>query len=92
MLHREPIKVVREAKRTSKQKQETKAAKRGGWQFELLPEAEPVLRDLELAEKDFEAVRFRRFSEEEKRVYQGLTEKVHGSVKDILRDRIAGEN
>ena len=91
MLRREPIKVVREAKRAAKQKQETKAAKRGGWRFELLPEAEPVLRDLELAEKDFEAVRFRRFSEEEKKTYLELTEKLHGNVKDILRDRIVGE-
>lgn len=91
MLRREPIKVVREAKRAAKQKQETKAAKRGGWRFELLSEAEPVLRDLELAEKDFEAVRFRRFSEEEKKTYLGLTEKLHGNVKDILRDRIVGE-
>lgn len=91
MLRKEPIRAVREAKRTAKQKQETKTAKRGGWQFELLPEAEPVLRDLELAEKDFEAVRFRRFSEEEKKTYLGLTEKLHGNVKDILRDRIVGE-
>ena len=51
-----------------------------------------MLRDLELAEKDFEAVRFRRFSEEEKKAYLELTEKLHGNVKDILRDRIVGED
>lgn len=53
--------------------------------YVLCPEAAPVLHDLEQAEKDFEEVRFREFSEEEKRLYSSLAEKLHGNVKNILR-------
>ena len=53
--------------------------------YVLCPEAAPILHDLEQAEKDFEEVRFREFSEEEKRLYSSLAEKLHGNVKNILR-------
>ena len=53
--------------------------------YVICPEASPVLHDLEQAERDFEEVRFREFSEEEKRRYTALAEKLHGNVKNILR-------
>lgn len=51
----------------------------------LCPEAAPVLHDLEIAEKDFQEVRFREFTESERETYLKLADKLHGNVKSILR-------
>ena len=53
--------------------------------YELLPEAAPVLHDLELAEKDFNEVWLRNLSEKEKVSYQKLSPKIWEGVKSFLR-------
>lgn len=53
--------------------------------YVLCAEAGPVLRDLEMAEEDFQEVRFREFTESERKAYLKLAEKLHGNVKNILR-------
>ena len=55
------------------------------WRFVILPEAAPVLRDLEQAESDFMAVRYRNFSEREKARYESSAKKISENVKDVLR-------
>lgn len=66
-------------------KQEVKrTVKRGSRNFVILPEAETVLRELENAQRDFETVRFREFTEEEKKRYLKLEEKLHANMKNML--------
>ncbi len=58
---------------------------KGVARYELLPEAFPILRDLELAEQDFHAVWLKNLSEEEKVNYQGLSRKVWEGVRNYLK-------
>lgn len=53
--------------------------------FVILPEAAPVLHDLEQAEKDFLEVRFRDFTDEEREQYENGTRKMNENVKSVLR-------
>ena len=53
--------------------------------YVILPEAAPVLYDLEQAESDFMAVRYRNFSEKEKEHYEGSAKKMSENVKNVLR-------
>jgi len=56
-----------------------------GKHYELLPEAAPVLYDLELAEKDFQSARLRKLGEKEKVNYRKLSHKVREGINDCLR-------
>lgn len=58
---------------------------KGAARYELLPEAIPVLQDLELAEQDFRAVWLKNLSEKEKNDYQVLSRKVWEGVRSFLR-------
>lgn len=71
-------------KKNGGKQQEAKMGKRGSRRFVLQPAATPVLRDLELSERDFETVRFRGFAEEEKKHYRELSEKLHENMKTML--------
>lgn len=42
------------------------------------------MRELENAQRDFETVRFREFTEEEKKRYLKLEEKLHANMKNML--------
>lgn len=53
--------------------------------YVLCPEAASVLRDLEMAEEDFREVRFREFTEEERKAYEALAGKLHDNERNILR-------
>lgn len=58
---------------------------RRGKRFAILQEAAVVLRDLEQAEKDFDSVCFRDFTEEEKQNYIDSTGRVNENIKSVLR-------
>lgn len=53
--------------------------------YVVLPEAVPVLHDLEQAERDFMTVRYRDFSESEKAQYEVIAKKMSENVKNVLR-------
>ena len=53
--------------------------------YVVLPEAVPVLHDLEQAERDFMTVRYRDFSESEKAQYEIIAKKMSENVKNVLR-------
>ncbi len=55
------------------------------YQFRVLEAAEGVIQDLKQAEKDFETVCFRGFSEKEKEEYVHLAERTGENLKDVLR-------
>ena len=51
----------------------------------MLEAAEGVIQDLKQAEKDFETVYFRGFSEKEKEEYMHLAGRTGENLKDVLR-------
>lgn len=51
----------------------------------ILEAAGDVLRDLEQSEKDFEEVRFRGFSKQQREDYRQLTDKMGQNLKEVLR-------
>lgn len=55
------------------------------YQFRMLEAAEGVIQDLKQAEKDFETVCFRGFSEKEKEEYVQLAGRTGENLKDVLR-------
>lgn len=75
----------KELKAKEKEAAEKQENRRGRRRYVLLPEAAPVLHDLELAEKDFAAVRYRDFTAEERESQQRLSEKMSENVKSVLR-------
>lgn len=81
------IKQEKKEKKEKAEKQEKAESRQVGrrWRFVILPEAAPVLRDLEQAESDFMAVRYRNFSEREKARYESSAKKISENVKDVLR-------
>ena len=56
----------------------------GTQEFKLLPEAEPILQDLKLAQEDFNRQRFHDFTEEEVKLYEELAEKIKWNMVKIL--------
>lgn len=53
--------------------------------FVILPEATPILHDLEQAERDFMTVRYSDFSEDEKVCYEIGAKKISDNIKNVLR-------
>lgn len=62
-----------------------KKEKKPGKGYVLLPEAAPVLHDLELAERDFGESKFRNFDDRQKEDYRQLEGKMQENMKNILR-------
>ena len=56
----------------------------GTQEFKLLPEAEPILQDLKLAQEDFNRQRFHDFTEKEVKLYEELAEKIKWNMVKIL--------
>jgi len=53
--------------------------------YRLMPEAAPVLHDLELAQKDIALVKTRNFDEEERESYGKISCKIKENMRDFLR-------
>lgn len=88
LLKRETLKKEKTEKREKaekREKPENRQDNRRRRRFVILPEAAPVLYDLEQAEKDFAAVRFRDFSGEEKEHYENGAKKISENIKNVLR-------
>ena len=64
---------------------ETKRKERGGRiAVTILPAADAVMKELEMAQRDYDAARFTGFTEEELIKYADLTEKIKENTKNIL--------
>ena len=68
---------------------ETKRKERGGRiAVTILPAADAVMKELEMAQRDYDAARFAGFTEEELIKYAELSEKIKENTKNILREVI----
>lgn len=64
---------------------ETKRKERGGRiAATILPAADAVMKELEMAQRDYDAARFSGFTEEELIKYAELSEKIKENTKNIL--------
>ena len=64
---------------------ETKRKGRGGRiAVTILPAADAVMKELEMAQRDYDAARFAGFTEEELIQYADLSEKIKENTKNIL--------
>ena len=64
---------------------ETKRKERGGRiAVTILPAADAVMKELEMAQRDYDAARFAGFTEEELIKYAELSEKIKENTKNIL--------
>ena len=59
-------------------------AARGSLQISLLPAAEPLLKEIGIAEKDFQKTCFQSFTEEELEVYHALSERIRKNMLQVL--------
>lgn len=51
----------------------------------ILPEAEIIMGDLEVAVQDYKRARFAEFKDEERRQYEALSDRIRENVQDVLR-------
>ena len=72
-------------KMTAAEMAETKRKERGGRiAVTILPAADAVMKELEMAQRDYDAARFAGFTEEELIKYAELSEKIKENTKNIL--------
>lgn len=57
---------------------------RGSTTIQILPAANPVLADLEIAQNDFDHIRFRNFADNDWGTYSKLSEKTKKNIQDCL--------
>lgn len=85
MVKRQTVKEEKPEKAEKREKPEKTEKVSRRRRFVVLPEASSVFVDLEQAERDFNSVRFRNFSDAEEECFRQSMEKVKDNVKSVLR-------